>query len=121
MRKYSLPAVVLVVTLAGFGCGRPNSVTTFKSPTQGVFFTLETYYGHGPVFSDIAKVYAHFERQGRAKKMVVLDGENLTVAKIIWKGPHEDTPCLDGGITNTFRNRVTLILGDSLDDSETIP
>jgi len=42
------------------------------------------------------------------------------VSKIIWNTAHEDTICLDGGTTFTFRNEVTLILGDSQSDSETI-
>ena len=52
--------------------------------------------------------------------MLVLDGENLMVTKIIWNNSHDVTICLDGGITDTFRNEVTLIVGDGPHDSETI-
>lgn len=50
----------------------------------------------------------------------MLDRGNLTVKTIIWNDPHDATLCLDGGITETFRNHVTLIVGDAPDDSETI-
>ena len=80
---------------------------------------METFKAGGPT-SDTTRVYAHFERNGKAKKLLVLDGENLTVAKITWSNPHDAILCLDGGITDTFRNQVTLIVGDAPDDSETI-
>jgi len=50
----------------------------------------------------------------------VLEGDSLTVSKIIWNTPHEDIICLDGGTTDMFHNQVTLILGDTQGDSETI-
>ena len=80
---------------------------------------METFNGSGPS-SDTTRVFAHLERNGKAKKMLVLEGENLTVAKIIWTGPHDSTLCLDGGITGTFRSEVTLIVGDAPDASETM-
>ena len=120
MRKSIFSVLVVTATLVGFGCARPNRITAFKSPTDGVFFTVETYYGHGPLSSDITRVYAHFERNGKATKVLILDGDNLTVTNVIWKGPREDTLCLNGGTTSTFHNQVTLILGDSPDKSETI-
>ena len=101
------------------GCSKPDQVTTVTSPMQGVFYTVELFKTAGPT-SDFTRVYAHFERAGKAEKMLVLDGENLTVTKIIWNNPHDATLCLDGGITNTFRSEVTLIVGDAPDASETI-
>ncbi len=77
---------------------------------------METFNGSGPS-SDTTRVFAHLERNGKSKKMLVLEGENLTVAKIIWNSPDDATLCLDGGITGTFRSEVTLISGDN---SETI-
>jgi hypothetical protein len=50
----------------------------------------------------------------------VLSGSDLTVRNLLWNDPHHATICLDGGITNVFRNEVTLIVGDSIADSETI-
>lgn len=111
-------AMCLMLALVS-GCSKPDSVTTIKSPTAGVFYTVETFKAGGPT-SDTTRVYAHLERNGKIKKMLVLDGENVTVAKIIWNNPHDATFCLDGGITNTFRNEVTLIVGDTPTDSETI-
>jgi hypothetical protein len=116
MKRYGFFTVLCLIVSFVSGCGKPDLVTTMKSPIDGVFYTVETYYGHGPS-SDTNRVYAHLERNGKAKKMLVLEGENLTVAKITWDSPHEATLCLDGGITGTFRSEVTLISGDT---SETI-
>ena len=111
--------VVVVYIFANIiaGCAGPDRVTTISSPTQGLFFTVETFNGHGAVDSDFTRVYAHFEHNGKAQRILVLDGENLTVAKIVWVGPREGTFCLEGGITDTFRNEVTLTADDV---SETI-
>lgn len=119
MNKFSfLPTVYLMVILLS-GCSKPDNVTRIPSPTDGVFYTVETFKAGGPT-SDTTKVYAHLERNGKHKKLLVMEGENLTVAKIIWKNSHDATLCLDGGITDTFRNEVTLIVGNAPEDSETI-
>lgn len=116
-KMFVLTVVYLIVFLLS-GCSKPDSVTKINSPTNGVFYTVETFKAGGPT-SDTTKVYAHLERNGKHKKLLVLDGENLTVTKILWNSSHGATLCLDGGITNTFRNEVTLITGDAPDDSET--
>jgi hypothetical protein len=113
-KRNFLSAVCFVIGLLT-GCARPDHVTKMNSPIEGVFYTVETYYGRGPS-SDTNRVYANLERNGKAK-MLVLEGENLTVAKITWESSHEATLCLKGGITVTFRNEVTLIAGNT---SETI-
>lgn len=118
MRATALIAAFLCLAMAG--CAKPNKVEVSQSPTKGVFFTVETYYGHGAPSPDITKVYAHFKRHGNSKRIAVLEGEDLTVSKIVWNTPHEDTICLDGGFTDTFRNEVTLIVGNGLQDSVTI-
>ncbi len=117
MKRYCLLTVLLGSFISG--CAKPDRVITIKSPTVGVFYTVETFKAGGPA-SDTTRVYAHFERNGEAKRLLVLEGGNLTVKKIIWNDPHDVTVCLDGGITETFRNHVTLIVGDAPDDSETI-
>lgn len=115
-RVLTIPCLIVSLTS---GCSKPDHVTTIKSPTEGVFYTVETFKAGGPT-SDTTRVIAHLERNGKAKKILVLDGENLTVAKVIWNSPHDVTLCLQGGITNTFRNEVTLIVGDTPNGSETI-
>jgi hypothetical protein len=115
-RRHFLFALYFIAGLLT-GCARPDHVMRIESPASGVFYTVETFHGHGPAVSDFTRVYAHLERNGKAKKMLVLDGGNLTIAKIIWINPHETTLCIDGGITDTFRNYVTLISGNT---SETI-
>ena len=121
MRKLKLATMLLLLSIVVPGCSRPAKVNTFKSPTPDVFFTVETYDGGpGPLGSDVTKVYAHFERHRKSTRMLVLEGDSLTVSKIIWNTPNADTICLDGGTTDMFHNQVTLILGDSQEDSETI-
>ena len=112
MKRDSLLLMLCLLASVISGCAKPDQVTTVKSPIDGVFYTVETYYGHGPT-SDTTRVYAHLERPGIAKKMLVLEGENLTIAKITWDSPQEATFCLDGGITETFRNAVSPISGDT--------
>jgi hypothetical protein len=110
-----------LLSLAIFGCTRPDKIETFKSPTEGISFTVESYNGGpGPLGSDITKVYAKFERHGKSRRIQVLEGDSLSIKKIIWNAPFDDTICLSGGITDRFRNQVTLILGDSLEDSVTL-
>ena len=87
------------------------------SPVKGVFCTVETFNGHGAVDSDFTEVYVHLERNGKSKKVLVLSGTSMTISKIVWTAPYEETICLGGGFTNTFRNQATLFLGDA---SETI-
>jgi hypothetical protein len=108
----------LTVSLVS-ACTKPDSVTSIKAPVAGLFYTVEVSKTGGPA-ADTTRVYAHLERNGKAKKILVLDGENVTVGKITWSNPSQATICLDGGITDVFRNEVTLIVGDSVDDSVTI-
>jgi hypothetical protein len=119
MTKSYLPLLMCLMVSLVSGCSKPDRITTIKSPTEGLFYTVEIFKAGGPT-SDTTRVYANLERNGKAKKMLVLDGENVTVSKIRWNNPHDATLCLDGGITDTFRNEVTLIVGDTPDDSETI-
>ena len=115
MKKLLAFSTLMSVALVS-GCSKPDSVATFKSPKPGLFYTVETYNGSGPS-SDTTRVFAHLDRNGKSKKMLVLEGENLTVTTITWNAPDAATFCLDGGITGTFRSEVTLISGGS---SETI-
>ncbi|MGA2001664.1 MAG: hypothetical protein ABSG52_16905 [Terriglobales bacterium] len=110
MKKAWFLAVVLVQLGFTLGCAKPDTVTTLKSPTPGVFYTVETHYGHGPVSADFTRVYAHVERDGKTDKKLVLDGENLVITKAVWANPNEITLWVSGR-TNTYRNEVTLIAG----------
>jgi len=121
MKTFQLIKVLLVGGLLTSGCSKPYKIETFQSPTKGLYFTVETYNGGpGPLGSDITKVYANFELFDRSKRIAVLEGDSLTVSKIIWNTPHDDMICLNGGITDIFHNQVTLILGDMPEDSETV-
>jgi hypothetical protein len=111
---YSLSKYFFVVglTLILVGCARPNNVRTYKSPYAGLYYTVEDYYASGPA-SDTNKVYAHFDHDGKTAKLLVLEGENLTVTGIVWATPSDATLCVNDGITSLFRNEVTLFSGDA--------
>ena len=94
------------------GCAKPDHVTTIQSPTEGVFYTVETSYGHGAVDNDSTSVYAHLERSGKSVKKLVLSGEYLEFSKIDWNDPYDITLCLQGGLTSSYYNQVTLSVGD---------
>ena len=117
MSGCGLAITPLLLSMVVSGCARPDKVTTFESPTAGVFFTVEKNNGGpGPLGSDVTKVYAHLERHGKSTRILVLEGDSLSVSKVIWNTPHDDSICLDGGISDTFHNQVTLILGDRQED-----
>jgi hypothetical protein len=95
MKKYCLLTVLLFSFISG--CAKPDHVTTIKSPTEGVFYTVETFNGHGAADSDFTRVYAHLERNGKSDKKLVVDGGYLEISKIIWTGPHDVTLCKQAG------------------------
>lgn len=99
------------------GCAKPDHVTMLKSPRSDFFYTIETFDGKGAISADSTSVYAHLERNGKADKKLVLNGEYLLITKAIWIGPNEAVLCVPEGLTDSFRNQVTLTVGDS---SETI-
>lgn len=119
MNRFAVMVAGFLFAMMSLGCSKPDSITRVNSPVGGVLYTIELFKAGGPT-SDTTRVYVHFDRNGKHKKVLVLDGENLTVAKILWNGPHDATFCLDGGVTNTFRNQVTLIVGDTPEDSVTM-
>ena len=116
MKKIS---ILLLVLLSILGCGKSDSVQIVKSPIQGLFYTVELSKAAGPV-SDTTRVFAHLERNGKSRKILVLDGSDMTISRIIWNNPQDVTLCLAAGITATFRNQETLIVGDTPADSITI-
>lgn len=118
MNKCVLVTMVCVMVSLASGCGKPDHVTTIKSPTEGLYYTVETSLGRGAISSDYTTVYAHLERDGKSDRKLVIDGEYLESTKIVWTSPHDAVLCLQSGsFTNSFRNEVTLTSGDT---SETI-
>ncbi len=113
MSRYPGLAVVCTLVCCLTGCTKPDTVRIFRSPTSSVHLTFETSDGLGPVSADEMRLYAHFNQDGHSTKQLILDGEELTISKIIWSGPTSVTICLSGGITDTFRNEATLIIGRS--------
>ena len=118
MKRHYFFLILLSVLIFGSGCyspdRNPDDIATVKLPIDGIFYTIETYYGHGlAIAPDITRVYAHLERAGKSIKILVLEGEDLTV-KITWDkdNPHEVRFCTTGFI-GIFQNIVTLIVGDT--------
>lgn len=93
------------------GCAKPNSVRVLRSPTSSVYLTFETYNGSGPVVADEMRLYAHYSQDGNDTKQLILDGEELELARLVWINPTTLVICLAGGTTDTFHNDVTLIIG----------
>src|SRR5690348_201778 len=106
----SIPLYLMVCLL--LGCSKPDHVTTYKSPRDGVFYTVETFKGIGPPDPDHTRVYAHFERDGKSDKELVMEGGYLDISRIIWISSHDAIICMTTGVTNTFRSEVTLDLGN---------
>jgi hypothetical protein len=102
------------------GCGKPDRVITIKSPSNSVFYTKETTSGTGPPSADYTRVYAHISNNGVTAKQLVISGEYIENSPITWTSPTDVEICVDQGITDTFRNEVTLITGDTSSDSITI-
>jgi len=111
MKRGRLLTILYLVALLTSACAKPDHVTTIKSPLNDVFFTIETFNGHGAADADFTRVYAHFERNGKSDKKLVVDGTYLEIPKINWTGPHDVTLCKQAGITNSFRSDVTLTAG----------
>ena len=103
----------VLVYVASACTGPPAKVTTIKSPTDGVFYTMETWTGEGAIVNDHTEVYAHFERRGRFEKQLVLEGENIDDTRIVWISGDVARVCLYGGVTTLFHNEVTLRAGDA--------
>lgn len=101
----------LLVIIVACSKSKPDQVTRFNSPNDGVFYTIETYYGHGAIDNDNTRVYLHLERKGRSEKAVVLSGTYVTVKRIDWLNQKENRIYIDGGFTDTFRNQVTIFVG----------
>jgi len=112
VKRASLLTTICLSVTCIVGCAKPDYILTIQSPTKGLFYTVETYHNHTPVADD-TQVFVHLERNGKADKMLVLQGEDMTVARITWNGPYESTICIAGGFTSTFRNEVTLFVGST--------
>jgi len=102
------------------GCAKPDHVNTLQTPISGLFLTEETSYGIGPVVSDYTRVYAHLQRNGHSRKIEILSGDDVSITGVSW-APHAAIICInEGGFTDTFRNNITLIVGDTEDAEERI-
>ena len=94
--------------------GAPREITTIKSPTDGVYYTVETWTGEGAIVNNWTEVNAHLKRGGRSDKKLVLEVSNADDTKIVWINSYEARICIPaGGVTATFRNQVTLADGDA--------
>jgi len=112
MSKFmKLTAISLLLIFVACSKSKPDQIATIKSPTDGVFYTVETFEGHGAIDNDYTRVYLHMERSGESAKALVLSGTYVTVSKVAWINATENTIYIDGGFTSTFCNQVTLRAG----------
>lgn len=112
MKRIGVAVAVVVVCIALVlfvrWHARPDTVTIINSPVAGVFYTVETTYGHGAVSNDYTNVYAHFRHGNKSDKKLVLAGDYIDFSKISWMDSHNIVFCLSTGLTNTYYNEVTL-------------
>jgi hypothetical protein len=121
LKRLTRSAVLALLSIPQLGCfGRPDKVITIKSPSNSVFYTKETSSGVGPVSADYTRVYAHISNNGVTARQLVISGEYIERSSITWTSPNDVEICVDQGITDTFRNEVTLITGDTPSSSITI-
>jgi hypothetical protein len=111
-----VPLLLLQIGLLS-ACAKPDRITRVNSPAQGIYFTVETWHGHGAIDNDFTRIYAHVENGNRSGRELVLSGEYLQDTKITWLNPDEATLCIPNGFTDTFRSSVTIEAGGR---SETI-
>jgi hypothetical protein len=74
MKKIYLFAIMFLQVGFLLGCAKPDQVTMLKSPNSEFFYTVEIYNGTG-LAADSTRVFAHLERNGKADKQLVLDGD----------------------------------------------
>jgi hypothetical protein len=111
MKIHGKLAILCVVSGLISGCAKPDTVVRIQSPDPEVFYTIETFRGHGAIDNDYTNVWAHLQHNGSAGKLEVLSGVYVTVSKILWIRPRENTICLEGGYTSLFRNTAVLRAG----------
>jgi hypothetical protein len=90
------------------GCAKPDKVENFFFPNHDMAYTVKYHDAAGPADSDFARVYVHPVGDEGDDSQLVIDGDYLTFSKVRWKGPREAVFCLSSGMTNTYRNQVTL-------------
>lgn len=100
--------LLALLMLGNPGCGKPDEVNRFDSPTTGLFVTVETNSSIGPASADFTRIFVHLDIHGESAKELILDGHYLQHTTVIWLNPHEVTLCVPEGFTNTFRNHITL-------------
>jgi len=104
-------ALVLAFALFLSGCAAPDHVATYRSPIDGVFYTVETFYGRGAADDDYSRVYANFTYGGQTDRQLVLGGEYLEVSRIEWINGHDVVLCVHSVTTGSFLSEVHLVAG----------
>jgi len=79
-----------------------------KSPEANLYLTVETNHGSGAISSDFTRLYAHLDTDSDTARELVVDGDDLEIAKVIWREHDDVVVCIAGGFTNTFHNEVAL-------------
>jgi hypothetical protein len=105
--------VLCLLAALVFGCARkPNHIRRIESPIPGLFYTIESFDGGSTIDTTFTQVYAHLKRGNQSDMKLVLNGEYLTIEKIVWNSPYDATLCFRGG-TNRYHNQVLLSVKES--------
>jgi hypothetical protein len=104
-----LVCIVLGALLSA--CAKPNRVVKVLSPTPGLTYETEYFNGAGAAVSDTGRVYARAVVGGITYRILVLEGDNLDVERVVWNLPANVTLCVNDGLITTFRQSIYLLVG----------
>jgi hypothetical protein len=114
---YTQRAAVCAAVLFGLssttGCrAKPDHFVTTPSPDPSVFYTVESFDGHGPLSSGSTDVYAHLNAGSSSDRKLVLHGLYIN-ARVTWVDSENVSLCLASGLTSEYYNEVTLNAGEA--------
>ena len=120
-KRIARSTILCLGSILVLGCiSKPDRVTRIESPSNAVVYTVETTSGLGPPSADYTRVYARITNNRLTTKQLVISGEYIEHSAITWTSPTDVEICVDQGITDTFRNEITLTTGDNPSSSITI-
>jgi hypothetical protein len=86
---------IALLALVSASCSRqpPHEVTTIKTPQSDIHLTFE-YWNLGMLVSDSARLVAHLVKDGVEDKAVIIDGDYVSLEKIVWPSPDTMVVCV---------------------------
>jgi hypothetical protein len=106
-------AIVLAICAALCGChAKPDHIVSVPSNDPNIFYTVESFDGHGPLGSGSTDVYAHLNAGSDSDRKLVLHGLYLNT-RVTWVDRDNVSLCLVSGLTSEYYNEVTLNAGQA--------